>query len=400
MSSKFYKKYSIFEHIMIFLFLAVVGYLYIGFYYPDPNEWGLWSFAVTWGSRIIIPIVTFTILIAYHQIKTKQIELSHIGLLLGSTFFIILISYPIANFFYNRSMDMKNKLDQYHPYLQLVPKDFIIDEPFKKNQYLIICLGGSTTEFKDSTNIGWPERVEEILQRQYKTKNIRVYNQGRQWYTTLHTLINYQVNLRQYKPDVLIVMHAINDLLHNADFSYFSHGSFREDYGHFYGPVNRIIRRKGIEEFLWEKFKHSWYHNPRNIIGQNKFPGAVSFERNLNTLIDLVEKDSITIVLMTQPSVYREKPTEQIKSVLHMLNNEAIGSHSKWSYKSALNGFKIYNSIIRKIARDRGVFLIDLDMIVPKTLEYFSDDVHYKYPAFELIAKEVAKELININIIK
>ena len=252
MSSKFHKKYSIFEYVIIFLFLAAVGYLYRGFYYPDPNEWGFWSFAVTWGYRIIIPILTFAILIAYYKIKTKKIEFSHIGLLLGSTFFIILISYPILNYFYNRSMDMENKLDQYHPYLQLVPNDFMVDESSNKNQCLIMCLGGSTTEFKDSTVTGWPKRVEDILQGQYHYKNIRIYNQGRQWYTTLHSLINYLVNLRQYKPDVLIVMHTINDLLHNADFSYFSHGSFREDYGHFYGPVNRIIRRKGIEEFLWE----------------------------------------------------------------------------------------------------------------------------------------------------
>lgn len=400
MLSKLFKKYSIFELIIIFLFLIGVGYLYIGFYYPDPNEWGLWSFAVTWGTRIIIPIVTFIILIVYHKIKIKQIEFSHIGLLLGSTFFIILICYPIANYFYNRATDMKNKLDQYHPYLQLVPGDFIVDEPFKENQYRIICLGGSTTEFKDSTNTGWPRRVEEILQRQYNNRNIKVYNQGRQWYTTLHSLINYQVNLRQYKPEVLIVMHTINDLLHNADFSYFSHGSFREDYGHFYGPVNRVIRRKGIEEFLWEKFKHSWYYKQRKIIDQTKFPGAISFERNLNTLIDLAEKDSTKIILMTQPSLYKKETTNDLKAVLYMLNNEAIGPHSKWSYQSALNGFKTYNSIVRKVAKYRGVILIDLEKVIPKTLAYFYDDVHYKYQTFDLVAKEVANRLINNNIFK
>ena len=35
---------------------------------------------------------------------------------------------------------------------------------------------------------------------------------GMDWYTTKHSLINYVTYYRDWQPDVVVVMHAINDL--------------------------------------------------------------------------------------------------------------------------------------------------------------------------------------------
>ena len=72
-----------------------------------------------------------------------------------------------------------------------------------------------------------PTRVQARLRDADTARPVEVSNLGRQWYTSHHSLINYASNLRPLRPDVVVVMHAINDVLHNADFSYFSRGPFR-----------------------------------------------------------------------------------------------------------------------------------------------------------------------------
>ncbi|MFC2061232.1 SGNH/GDSL hydrolase family protein [Elusimicrobiota bacterium] len=328
----------------------------------------------------------------YRKIKAGQIELKNAAMVAISIFMALLIIYPILSLYYYREKD----LGKYHPYFQLAPNKVPAALQTKENSLVIICLGGSTTEFKDSAGLGWPKRVEQLLQNQLKNKNVSVLNQGRQWYTTLHSLINYETNLRQHKPDVLIVMHTINDLLHNADFSYFSHGSFREDYGHFYGPVNDLITRVSLEKRLLNFIGHFWYHFSRKTIDTETFPGEISFENNLKTLIDIAKKDKTRIVLVTQPSLYRKNIPEHFKSALYMLNSEAIGPNYKWSYNTALSGFERYNSIIRRIAREYNVDLIDLETQIPKTLEYFKDDVHYHDKTFTLVSSEITKALLKL----
>ncbi|MBN1696143.1 MAG: hypothetical protein JW881_01405, partial [Spirochaetales bacterium] len=260
--------------------------------------------------------------------------------------------------------------------------------------FTIVCLGGSTTEFKDKQQKGWPARVEKLLKGSLDNPDIRVYNQGRQWYTTLHTLINFQTNIRYKKPDVIIIMHTINDLLHNADFSYFSHSEFRQDYGHFYGPLNRIIPHNNLEDFIANNFAFFWYAKKREAVTQEEFPGLLPFRRNLEAIITLAQHDNIKVVLLTQPSLYKENPLPAIRPRLHMLNKEAIGAEGQWTYESALSGFIQYNEAVADLARERGVVCIDLDKEIPKSLDYFYDDVHYTDVAFDLVAEKITAGLL------
>lgn len=75
-----------------------------------------------------------------------------------------------------------------------------------------------------------------------------------------------------------------------------------------------------------------------------------------------------------------------------MVNREAVGPYEQWRYSTALSGMQDYNQKIREIAEERGVILIDLENKVPKSLDYFIDDVHYSERAFGLIADYIAME--------
>jgi lysophospholipase L1-like esterase len=376
--------------IAILLLLILSSYIYAGFFYPDPTiiaiTWmpGL----ILWSIRILLPVIVIGIIALYYALYREKIKAGPVILLFFAMFFLLLLLYPAADYLYGRAIT-KN-VNEFNAYLQLNPRPH---SDIDKESYNIFCLGGSTTEFKDENGRDWPGMLEKELRAKYPNKNIRVHNFGRQWYTTQHILINYTQNLRKYKPDMIIVMENINDLLHNADFSIFANGSFREDYGNFMGPITRMVKHKSFIEHLIFVIKHLWYSNKFKSIDTNYFPGLTSFERNLTTLAQLARIDSIPIVIMTQPNIYKESMNKKELSQLEMLNMEAAGNGKRWTYNTAFQGIRQYNNKIIEVAAAENVKLIDLDKQVPKETKYFYDDVHYKSAAYDLVSKAIAKEL-------
>lgn len=389
------KKYSLFEIVILTILVAVAVFVWIGFFGKDPyaaKRFGMVYFLVLWCMRLGVPFLIITALYFYHGVKKGKVSGGNIALIVMGIVIAGLLCYPLLNFYYNVAR-IKDRIVEYHPYLQLNP--VLPDGQIRKDNFNIICLGGSTTEFKDSKKRGWPDRVQELLVDRTKKENIRVYNLGRQWYTTLHTLINYETNIRVVKPDVMIVMHGINDFYHNADFSYSSHGSFRDDYGHFYGPVDILITGHSFIKAILDRIDF-WYYKPREVVDQRSFPGLVPFERNLNSLIDLAEIDNVKILLMTQPNIYKEKMSEEELNHINMFNKGAFGPDKMWSPATAVRGMDLYNESIREIAKERNIPLIDLEKEIPKSLEFFYDEVHYRDKTFDIIAEYVAGELATI----
>lgn len=396
------------KKIILWIIVAItgicLGYVWFGFLYPDPfylTKAGLTGKLVfLWIPRIFIPILYF-VLIALITIKNKKL-VQNITILLSAVLVLVLIIYPLLDirYYLNTKSENEKTSQKYHPYLQLIPPDSdTLNYHYGKNAIKIFCLGGSTTEFKDSKRVGWPEKLEKELRMTYNSDSIFVFNFGKQWYTTLHSLINYETNLRQYKPDVIILMHNINDFLQNADFSYLSKGPYRKDYGHFYGPSAMIFEKTGLFGSLLKKFSLMWYHTPRITIEQDSFPGLESFTRNINTLIDLASIDNTKVILLTQPNILSEDMDERIKQICLMVNFEAVGEKKRWGYQTAYIGMKQYNERIKAISENRKVYFIDLEKHIPKSITYFSDEVHYKDTTFNIISKTLAEEIVNLKII-
>jgi lysophospholipase L1-like esterase len=382
--------FNLFNIITVLLFSSAAAYIYAGFYYPDPTV-----FAVTWmpelillAIRILFPLFAAGIVLLYYSLYTKKIKAGPVILMVFALFFILLLIYPAADYMYGRAIS-KN-INEFNAYLQLNPQ---MHSGIDHNNFNIFCLGGSTTEFKDERGRDWPGMLEKELRKKFNNQNIKVYNFGKQWYTTQHILINYTQNLRKYKPDMIIVMENINDLLHNADFSIFANGSFREDYGSFMGPITRMIKHKSFAEHLVFMIRHLWYSDKFEEVNTSSFPGLVSFRRNISTIAQLARIDSIPLVLMTQPNIYKESMSREELAQLEMLNMEAAGNGKRWTYNTALHGLQQYNEKIIEVASAENVKLIDLEKKIPKQTKYFYDDVHYKSEAYDLIAKVLSDEI-------
>lgn len=385
------KSWTPWDSVVLVLLLGLLGLFYAGFYRPDPQMPGQVKI-ILWAARIGFPLFAAGILAAYRLWRTGRLKGSSIGVAIFGVVFALLLAYPVVSHIYARTF--RERIEAYHPYLQLAPNDVKLrpaspgEQPFR-----IFCLGGSTTEYRDHDGRGWPDRLEVLLRDALPGRAVEVYNAGRQWYTSEHLLIEYATNLWPLHPDMVIVMEAINDLLHNADFSKFSFGPFRPDYGHFHGPAYRLIRRPSLEETAAQVFRWIWNSRPREVVDTDVFPGLASFERNLVALADLARAGGATVVFMTQPNLYKDAMTEAEEAALLMVRNEAVGRDKQWSTATARRGMQAYNEILRAVAARGGHLLIDLEKSVPKTLEYLSDDVHYLKPGFDRVAETVAAAL-------
>lgn len=375
------------------LLAAITVAVYTGFYFTDPDA-GMFHVLVKWAARIIIPLLVLGYVLIYKKVKKGTIPGMAIWGSLFVIVFTILAFFPVI-FHIHEKKSMGN-LSQYHPYLQLRPAPLKV-RPKDKNgrQTLrIFCLGGSTTQFTDKKGIGWPSRLEGILSKKHPHLDIQVYNAGRQWYSSQHTLINYVLNVRKFKPDIVIVMHAINDLLHNADFSALSIGDFKSDYSHFLGPTYRMIKRKTFWSSVFSIFKKVWFFKKKEIVDTDIFPGLDSFKYNLNALIKLAKNDNTQVILMSQPHLLKDQMTDQESKSLLMVNYEAVGETKRWNSRTALSGMNQYNLATKSVARSNNVHLIDLEKALPKTLEYFNDEVHYTDRSFDLLADFIADQVI------
>ena len=388
--------------IILLITTALLIFIYIGFYFPDNVIlYQRGAQLVLFAIRFLFPFFIAGVIILYIGARTGKIKKSNVILLVLSIFISVLLVLFAGSIIFSLKNKMNEAIRQFHPYLQLKPHPIDTNALGDKNTFRIVCLGGSTTEFKDTKEVGWPEYLERQINQISGMKKVKVFNYGRQWYSTLHMLIHYETNIRPYRPNVIILMEAINDLLQNADQSYFSSGSFRNDYGHFNGPVNRIIKGRGfIKEFFGNKLSKLWYQKPRKVLELDSFPGLIPYERYLKTIIDLAKSDGTTVVLMTQPTLLKEKLSEKELSLMRMVNVETAGKVSRWSYASAWRGMSQYNDAVRLISKNLNVNLIDLEKVVPKNTEYFRDDVHFSDKAFPLIAKTVAGALIANGVIQ
>jgi len=369
---------------LLFLFFSI----YLGFYFPDPyyyenpNALGLRLFL--YAIRSAGALLLVCLLLMWWLVSKTRDKKYLWSIVCGSTLASLFLTVSFVAIFDSLR---GHPLTQYHSFLQKQPPVVKFDPSIDLK---IAFLGGSTTEWGDSNKYDWPKRVEKILNLR-REQTVSTVNVGKEWYSSQHTLLNYLSNVRQLKPDVIVVMHSINDLLYNADFSYLSVGSFRSDYGHFAGYQGEWLHRRGILGNVLSKCGAAWYHKPRVVIESSTFIGISSFVENLKLLIRNARADGARVVLMTEPTIL--SPTSTNDSAFYMVNFEAVGPAAQWSTQTAAEGMRQYNNAVRELARTAGVGLIDLESKIPKTKEYFTDEVHFKDNAFDLVAKEVAKGL-------
>ena len=351
----------------------------------DNDVWVMFAFLVI---VAFLGILFIGFPLAWYKVRRGSWAGKDIAATLLFTFAAALFFYVPVSVLYENSLSPKRKI---HSHLQLFPRDIPADIPKDENTLVIAFLGGSTTAWGK-----WTDQVADRLQAGFPDRKVVVLNQGVQWYTVLHSLINYESNVRHVDPDIVVVMHAINDLTVNADHSYYVNGTFRRDYGHHTGPLARIPRIRPLAELTVDVARHMFFYRPLDVIETDRFQGLPVFRDYYQRLVELIRLDGSLPIVMTQPYLYKVEMSEAERKKIYMDKQNSIGPEARWSIDTARRGMEQYVGAVRELSGTEQVPLIDLESVIPKELSHLFDDCHYTELGASLVAEHVSSELAKV----
>lgn len=243
----------------------------------------------------------------------------------------------------------------------------------------VACVGGSTTAG------GYPDHLEERLGERLD-RPVEVMNWGVVGWTSAETLGNYFLSVQDYRPDVVVLLHAVND----ANPRWLQ--GFARDYAHYRRPFERYAPGAGaraaiaVSDFVASRVGGQLnsagiadrVRRPAESLG-SLAPGTHEpFLRNVRTVLDHARRHDALPVVLTMPW----SPDEALSS-------EGVGRLRR-------EGIVEHNAMLRELAAERAYLLVDAERRAqdePAALGEWRDLVHLYDPGQRELASWVADAL-------
>ena len=282
----------------------------------------------------------------------------------------------------------------------------------KANMFRILCLGGSTTWGHHlEAQQTWPRMLEaQLTEIGY---DVEVINAGRPWYTTVHSITNYATQMRYYNPDVVIVMHGVNDLARS--FPAPNEPPAEWDYGSYQGPMKnvlsgyrannraasiadwnplKIMRTSAIYRLAFERADRL-KALPEQTFSRRDLPTLEPLRAHLDYLTQLCRDDHRAVVLATQAHIYHRDDMATLPSFEATMRQTYMKTRSGAvaSAPSIRAAMQIVRDTVVDVARSRGLALADVQQSVGSDAKYFMDDFHLN-PDGNVVTAETMVEVL------
>lgn len=254
-----------------------------------------------------------------------------------------------------------------------------------KDVIRIAALGDSCTQGCSDWDLTYPKLLEKLLQGQLGTKKVEVLNSGVGSYSSFQGLKRLEHVVFKFHPDLLLVYFGWNDhwisRVEDKDIPILS--SFQ------------VFALNLMEQFRFFQFMNFLITRVRGkTLEQNSKYDIVfrvpvpEYEKNLNRFVDLAQAKRIPIVLITAPH--------------GAFQNFIPFGLFPFSKEDLIAAHYAYNQVVRKVAYERGVFLLDMDEEITRksdTDDFFSDNIHFNSKGCDKIAKMVADLILKNKIL-
>lgn len=252
---------------------------------------------------------------------------------------------------------------------------------FANPDYTIAFLGGSTTECRYvKENLRFPALVSDLLKD--KGYSVNILNAGRSGNTLHDSINNYFNQVLLDKPDIVVLMHAIND-----------HGLLAKDPNYASRSGQLVDAHKQLKWLLLDLSINSslfgllreieYWLVPREVGMLTSSMGhpvdLTPFVDRLEMFVAMVQSFGAVPVLMTQPLA--EAKTELTPEWADTFNQRR------------------FNDAIRSVAASRSIPLVDLEQRVLEVSDYSENPLKYLYDGIHVtdIGSEVyAQEIASI----
>jgi lysophospholipase L1-like esterase len=322
---------------------------------------------------------------------------------------------PLSSQFHrptHKELQMADSLVDKRYLFRVDENGYIMPSKIHPDPDLTLCfMGGSTTEcrYVEEEN-RFPYLTGRLLEQATKLK-VNSYNAGRGGINSFHTLNLLLNKVIPLQPDIVVVMHNVNDLtILLYEKTYWSNNPTKSPIGDFRPSISNILT---LMRDLWIPNLHLQFKNLthevkeycRYRLGLGPSPEdefkhirgvQVKIDKpfllqeitmNLTSIIQLCRTRNIIPVLMTQESRFKEQPDPAIMVLMQQVEAQGI------SYKDYKEIFDQINQTIRDIGKKHGVRVIDLAQKIPQEKEFIYDIVHFNDNGSRLAAQIISEEL-------
>jgi hypothetical protein len=272
-----------------------------------------------------------------------------------------------------------------------IEPSIVHDEP----DLQIVFLGGSTTECLIVEEVKrFPYVVGRVLERETSLK-VNTINCGCRGNTSAHSINSLFNKIVPLKPDYVVLMHNVNDLVLLAYMGTYWNDHFTRSlivethhglleatklmiintFPNLYG----FLKQKGyldLEALIHEQLEDEWKEFRDLQVAINPEGMKRMFADNLRAFVKLCRNFGITPVLMTQPS-NGEDPGSVINKI------------------SIFEMHPEFNAVVQYIAREENVHLINLAKEM-KDPNYFHDFVHLNNYGSSVATRIIAHNLLHL----
>lgn len=282
---------------------------------------------------------------------------------------------------------------------------------YEKPDLTLVFLGGSTVAciYVDEDQ-RYPYLAGQLLEE--KTgKKITSINSGVGGNNSLHSIDILLNKIIPLKPDVVVMMHNINDLVTLIyDKTYWGKNPTRKPIVNFYF-YKSFTGLKALSTMARDMYIPN-LHAATRILSKKIFGKKVKdpddefaymrgkkltideaaiineFKMNLQTFINICRARKITPVLMTQFNRYKPNPDPKILAAM-----QGFESDSGISVGEYMALYAKFNEAIREVGKQNGVQVIDLANLIPQDKKYIYDVVHLNTKGSQLAAQVISDQL-------
>jgi hypothetical protein len=269
-------------------------------------------------------------------------------------------------------------------------------------------LGGSTTECRVvPEEERFPYLVGRRLEEAFKVQ-VNSYNAARSGNNSLHSLNILLHKLIPLHPDIVVMMHNINDLVALLyEKTYWNNNASRrvlvEVKPTLTGQVRgffQVLRESTIPNLyralveLSQRLRggpetetDEFSHVRGRKVEVNRPYLLQEFKSNLQMFIDMCRDRQITPVLMTQPNRLAGNLDPKTWKEVKVMEKMGL-SFTEFEELHAL-----FNQAIREVGAANQILVVDLAREIPSESEYVYDPVHLTERASKLAAQVISREL-------
>lgn len=284
-------------------------------------------------------------------------------------------------------------------------------EVVKPDSVLRVMVVGGSTVF-DSTVDGddqaWPARLEHHLGCLLPSRKVEVINAGVPGYVMLDNLIRLQSELYEFKPDILVLYQAHNDLLaalHRIHESYRGARTPREvesvapwtqwlrEHSLLYNKL--AIKAKILQRAASAKAA-SRESSPRNYI-ESIEAGAARHEKDLRSFLLIAQGFGMRVVVPQTVHIGSDDPKAVDSEIARMWQN-SVGA----PVEHILFGYRRYEEVTRQLTAALDVPYLPLHDTGLESKQWYSDGdpVHFNNEGADRMAFWVAHKLAQQGIIQ